>query len=225
MYVFQLDHLDIPILTVFQGIHTLLNNCPRLTHLSLTGVQAFLRDDLTVFCREAPAEFNDHQREVFCVFSGNGVQRLREYLNRASGPGMETGMVNDSDDDGDGATLRNLPLPPPPPPHHPNLVHTWHNPAFHNPNDQDIEDEDMEDDNDGVDTPDGHGIGIIDAAAHGHLHTVDIQSPSARDLDQMIGGSNQHGGALWAGGSGEAQHVTGMMSAAMLDDVDEDTPQ
>ncbi|OCK75147.1 RNI-like protein [Lepidopterella palustris CBS 459.81] len=36
------------------GIHALLNNCPRLTHLSLTGVQAFLREDLVVFCREAP---------------------------------------------------------------------------------------------------------------------------------------------------------------------------
>lgn len=63
------------------GIHALLNNCPRLTHLSLTGVQAFLREDLVVFCREAPIEFNDHQRDVFCVFSGIGVTRLRNYLN------------------------------------------------------------------------------------------------------------------------------------------------
>ncbi len=70
----------------------------RLTHLSLTGVQAFLREDLIVFCREAPpglssppalcppslmtrAEFNEHQRDVFCVFSGVGVARLRGYLN------------------------------------------------------------------------------------------------------------------------------------------------
>jgi len=53
-----------------------------LTHLSLTGVQAFLREDLLVFCREAPPEFNDHQRDVFCVFSGNGVTRLRDYLNQ-----------------------------------------------------------------------------------------------------------------------------------------------
>lgn len=83
----------------------LLNNCPRLTHLSLTGVQAFLRDDLVTFCREAPrgtpappciyslliptdklthtsaAEFNDHQRDMFCVFSGVGVTKLRDYLN------------------------------------------------------------------------------------------------------------------------------------------------
>lgn len=64
-----------------QGIHVLLNNCPKLTHLSLTGVQAFLRDELLAFCREAPPEFNDHQRDVFCVFSGTGVARLREFLN------------------------------------------------------------------------------------------------------------------------------------------------
>ncbi|KAF2502591.1 RNI-like protein [Lophium mytilinum] len=67
------------------GIHALLNNCPRLTHLSLTGVMAFLREDLVVFCREAPqAEFNDHQRDVFCVFSNHGVTRLRAYLNQDS---------------------------------------------------------------------------------------------------------------------------------------------
>jgi F-box and leucine-rich repeat protein GRR1 len=62
------------------GITALLNNCPRLSHLSLTGVQEFLREDLLVFCRDAPREFNDHQRNVFCVFSGNSVGRLREYL-------------------------------------------------------------------------------------------------------------------------------------------------
>lgn len=67
-----------------QGITALLSNCPRLTHLSLTGVQAFLREDILAFCRDAPPEFNDHQRDVFCVFSGNGVTQLREYLNNLS---------------------------------------------------------------------------------------------------------------------------------------------
>ena len=28
-----------------------------------------------------PTEFTDHQRNVFCVFSGEGVNRLRNYLN------------------------------------------------------------------------------------------------------------------------------------------------
>jgi F-box and leucine-rich repeat protein GRR1 len=30
------------------------------------------------------AEFNDHQRDVFCVFSNHGVSRLRSYLNADS---------------------------------------------------------------------------------------------------------------------------------------------
>jgi len=38
-----------------QSIIVLLNNCPRLTHLSLTGVHAFLRTDLDAFCRDAPS--------------------------------------------------------------------------------------------------------------------------------------------------------------------------
>lgn len=37
---------------------------------------------MTRFCREAPPEFTHPQREVFCVFSGEGVSRLREYLKR-----------------------------------------------------------------------------------------------------------------------------------------------
>jgi F-box and leucine-rich repeat protein GRR1 len=76
-------------------------------------VQAFLREDLIVFCREAPAgsfillptvrtythtrtEFNEHQRDVFCVFSGVGVQRLRNYLN-ADSPGAPRATVFDAD--------------------------------------------------------------------------------------------------------------------------------
>ena len=45
-------------------------------------MQAFLREDLTRFCRDAPPEFTHPQRDVFCVFSGDGVQRLRDYLLR-----------------------------------------------------------------------------------------------------------------------------------------------
>lgn len=97
--VLERVHLSYCTNLTLQGIHALLNNCPRLTHLSLTGVQAFLRDDLLVYCREAPPgkppishprvksdpnplpEFNEHQRDVFCVFSGAGVSRLRQFLN------------------------------------------------------------------------------------------------------------------------------------------------
>ncbi|KAL1600818.1 SCF ubiquitin ligase complex subunit [Paraconiothyrium brasiliense] len=79
--VLERVHLSYCTNLTLSSIHSLLNSCPRLTHLSLTGVQAFLREDLIVFCREAPQEFNEHQRDVFCVFSGVGVQRLRNYLN------------------------------------------------------------------------------------------------------------------------------------------------
>ncbi|KAG7289302.1 hypothetical protein NEMBOFW57_005669 [Staphylotrichum longicolle] len=65
-----------------RSIIRLLNSCPRLTHLSLTGVQAFLREDLEKFSRPAPREFTDHQRSVFCVFSGQGVVNLRKHFNR-----------------------------------------------------------------------------------------------------------------------------------------------
>lgn len=75
-------HLSYCTSLTLKGITQLLLNCPRLTHLSLTGVQAFLRDDLTRFCREAPQEFTHVQRDVFCVFSGEGVVRLRDYLTR-----------------------------------------------------------------------------------------------------------------------------------------------
>jgi len=98
-----------------------LNSCPRLTHLSLTGVQAFLREDLEIFCRDAPPgepgpthlyrfladffpEFTEHQRAVFCVFSGQGVVGLRKYLNQ------ERAF----------ADMR----VPPPPPGEPGLPHT-----------------------------------------------------------------------------------------------------
>lgn len=86
-----------------QGIHMLLNYCPKLTHLSLTGVQAFLREELLAFCREAPPEFNEHQRDVFCVFSGTGVARLRDFLNdqkrREDAAGSVAGSSNMEDSD------------------------------------------------------------------------------------------------------------------------------
>ncbi|KAI6601064.1 hypothetical protein MCOR04_002175 [Pyricularia oryzae] len=74
-------HLSYCTNLTLRGIIKLLQACPKLTHLSLTGVQAFLRDDLAQFCRDAPQEFTENQRNVFCVFSGQGVVSLRRYLN------------------------------------------------------------------------------------------------------------------------------------------------
>lgn len=67
-------------LTIFP-IYKLLKACPKLTHISLTGISQFLRPDITKYCREPPSEFNQHQRSIFCVFSGDGVNNLRRHLS------------------------------------------------------------------------------------------------------------------------------------------------
>ncbi|KAK8045790.1 F-box domain-containing protein [Apiospora saccharicola] len=74
-------HLSYCVNLTIPCIMRLLNSCQKLTHLSLTGVHAFMRDDLAVFCRAAPQEFTEHQRQVFCVYSGTGVSGLRRFLN------------------------------------------------------------------------------------------------------------------------------------------------
>lgn len=67
-------------------IYQLLRSCPRLTHLSLTGVTAFLRADITQYCRDPPSDFTPHQRALFCVFSGKNVAKLREHLKKIIQP-------------------------------------------------------------------------------------------------------------------------------------------
>ncbi|UNI17777.1 SCF ubiquitin ligase complex subunit [Purpureocillium takamizusanense] len=77
-------HLSYCVNLTLRSVMRLLNSCPRLTHLSLTGVAAFQRDDFQAFCRVAPPEFTQHQRDVFCVFSGSMVSQFREFLNTSS---------------------------------------------------------------------------------------------------------------------------------------------
>jgi hypothetical protein len=145
--------------SLFQSIIRLLNACPKLTHLSLTGVTAFLREDLEKFCREAPADFTEHQRQVFCVFSGPGVTGLKHFLNNkpefaayhatshgASQPVQlppdleEENDVVEDDDMGDGSEIALGPdndeaqnpnnLPIPPPPLPPlHQTNGWVHPA------------------------------------------------------------------------------------------------
>lgn len=62
-------------------IYFLLKNCPRLTHLSLTGIAAFLRREITQYCRDPPPDFTENQKSSFCVFLGHGVAQLRNYLD------------------------------------------------------------------------------------------------------------------------------------------------
>lgn len=74
-------HLSYCIRLGVRAISRLLNVCQKLNHLSLTNVPSFLRDDLQRFCRPPPKEFTEIQRRPFCVYSGKGVQELKEYLN------------------------------------------------------------------------------------------------------------------------------------------------
>ncbi|KAI4599522.1 SCF ubiquitin ligase complex subunit [Pestalotiopsis sp. 9143b] len=138
-------HLSYCVNLTLPSIIRLLNACPKLTHLSLTGVTAFLRDDLDTFCRDAPPDFTEHQRQVFCVFSGRGVTGLKDYLNSkeefaqfqtGAAPRIlpihdadtfeENDVVEDDDmgegsdlaagPDNDDAQTHNMGVPPPPPP-------------------------------------------------------------------------------------------------------------
>lgn len=72
-------------LTIYP-IYELLMSCPRLSHLSLTAVPSFLRPDITMYCRPAPSDFSENQRQIFCVFSGKGVHKLRHYLDNLTSP-------------------------------------------------------------------------------------------------------------------------------------------
>lgn len=46
-------------------------------------------------------EFTDHQRNVFCVFSGDGVNRLRKYLNEDPVATYEPDGIMFDDQDGE----------------------------------------------------------------------------------------------------------------------------
>lgn len=80
-------HLSFCVQINIPGVLDLLNGCPRLNHVSVTGVPAFLRPDLQAHCRPPPTDLNAHQRLFFCVWSGDGVTSVRDYLNswRTSG--------------------------------------------------------------------------------------------------------------------------------------------
>lgn len=227
-----------------QGIHVLLNNCPKLTHLSLTGVQAFLREDLLSFCRDAPPEFNDHQRDVFCVFSGHGVARLRDHLNDAknyhSGAdsnaatlanGSEIGMDDVDDQNIDSESGSNTPLwnvnvtgthppgmtPIAPGPNPNAMFHADHHHNQHNNNQNNHWTPQM-----------GNNNNTQPHQAGPHLS----QSAPASTGSTLWAGSNNtnqtsipppppaHGPGPGPG-HGNAQQVTGMLGATVLDDVDE----
>jgi len=92
------NNLTVPAITY------LLNKLPRLTHLSLTGVSSFRTSELQAFCRPAPKEFNEHQAQAFCVFSGNGISDLRRFLNSSSNTSDDGLTRRDSASSGESVT-------------------------------------------------------------------------------------------------------------------------
>ena len=76
-----------------QGIHALLVQCPKLTHLSLTGVQAFYtREDLISFCREAPPGMSvgpsrcPRVSSLFAPYKSYLTRRLHRRIHRPPTP-------------------------------------------------------------------------------------------------------------------------------------------
>lgn len=210
-----------------------------LTHLSLTGVQAFLRDDLLSFCRDAPPEFNDHQRDVFCVFSGHGVTRLREHLNDQrsyhSGSesltpsvvnGSEMGIDDPDDQNIDSESGTNTPVmnvnvmgthpsgmtPVAPGPSHSNSTALFQ--------------QAMQNNNNWAPQMPNSTHAILQGGGPG----LSQSAPASTGGAVWVGGStNAHGQQQpppppmhgHGHGHGNAQQVTGMLGATVLDDVDE----
>ncbi|KAF2717036.1 ubiquitin ligase complex F-box protein [Polychaeton citri CBS 116435] len=239
--VLERVHLSYCTLLTIEGIHVLLNNCPKLTHLSLTGVQAFLRDELLAFCREAPPEFNDHQRDVFCVFSGTGVTRLRDYLNdqkarqdaRASGTpsllgsGSDLGIDDDIDDnnpetDGNNTPVINVNINSQFPPGMTPISGPSSGVLFANALSSAFQWQPL------------HAQHPPSIVAAGSVANLSQSAPASSGIWHHAGPGGittappppppqhnfQHHTVIGPAGGG-AQHVTGMMGATILDDVDE----
>lgn len=92
------------------AIHFLLQRLHKLTHLSLTGIPAFRREELQRYCRTPPREFNPSQRAAFCVYSGKGVADLRRYLEYLSSTvdGMRGPLTSDTEDEADDDDISQL---------------------------------------------------------------------------------------------------------------------
>lgn len=72
-----------------QAISVLVIHCRRLTHLSLSFVPAFQRQEFQQFCRPPPKEYNADYQRAFCVFSGPNVNTLRNHFRSTVHSGRE----------------------------------------------------------------------------------------------------------------------------------------
>ena len=188
-----------------------------------------MRDELLAFCREAPPEFNDHQRDVFCVFSGNGVGRLREYLNQQKAhaaneatsvsvtssvvgdTNSEMGDVDDPSPDSDGVSTPVI-----------NVNVEGSNASGSTPVVA-------------TPSPSGHGQGpppppMLLTQALQNQTWLQNQPHSAGGSSNLSQSAPATSGPIWGSigpgtglgiGSPGSAHVTGMMGATILDEVDE----
>ena len=183
-------------------------------------MQAFLRDELLAYCREAPPEFNDHQRDVFCVFSGTGVGRLREYLNtqKAAREAEEAEQLEASSVDGDeqdqGREISDAGFGVDGHGEGGTPVFDIHGNLGHAPG--------------ATPVVGGSALGfashqqpLTTSAWHHHTNAVIASLSQSAPAAAGMWALGLAGGAGMGGGGGGAQQVTGMMSAAALDEVDE----
>jgi hypothetical protein len=81
---------------VFKHSFEMILNSSAGMHLQVSPVPSRLW-----FAAYFPIEFTEHQRNVFCVFSGQGVTGLRNHLNRLEPTGGYDDPMTGADDDDD----------------------------------------------------------------------------------------------------------------------------
>ncbi|KAJ6598898.1 hypothetical protein DFH09DRAFT_1129507 [Mycena vulgaris] len=68
-----------------EAAHLLVKRLVRLQNLSATGIPSFKRKGIHRFSDPAPADYDADQQAAYHVFSGDGVSRLRKFLNKEEG--------------------------------------------------------------------------------------------------------------------------------------------
>ncbi|KAF8812239.1 RNI-like protein [Phlegmacium glaucopus] len=70
------DHLSL------EAIHLLLQKLDRLRHLTATGIPSMRRKGVQRFSEPTPPNYDPDQQAAYCVFSGENISRLRQFLDK-----------------------------------------------------------------------------------------------------------------------------------------------
>jgi len=70
------DHLSL------EAVHLLLRNVDGLRHLTATGIPSMRRKGVQRFSEPTPSNYDPDQQAAYCVFSGENVGRLRNFLDK-----------------------------------------------------------------------------------------------------------------------------------------------